>query len=224
MNATHAEKQSFRLDVQKLKKMGIVPKWIKTNTVLPSQIIHGPRGGSHTLQSIVTRMDPVLSKKATPVTLDQEGVEYYRKQGYEIADFKGAKTRVIVPHSVGESIKVKDNRIERIPSQGLHITQLPIEYQNIDQYLRDLKRLNQHAPTGSYYGFNFYGGNSHVIFSNTKFLAEYFQHYKKRFTQEQWRKSFPQFEMITLTNSKKWLKETSKTTYFKKHRKKGKKR
>jgi hypothetical protein len=202
--ATNEEVRIFRHQVSTLKKAGLLPSTINTRTASPTQTIKGPRWGVESLQHRIAEFGAVLQGKATPVTLKSEkDIEHYRNQGYTVTKLEGTKPRVIVPHAPDEIVKVEKGSIVRIPGKGLKSVQIPIEYHNVDDYISQLKALKLDAGPDAYFGFNFFGGKSHMLFSNTSLLAEYFQHYKSRFSSTQWSQSFPQFEILKVSRARK---------------------
>ena len=141
----------------------------------------GPRGGTYTIPELLAKYDDIISGKATPVKLDAIQTAQRKKAQYEVISTKIGK-QVIVPHAANETVKVVNGNVEITHPAGIVRTQLPVDYQNLSQYLTDIKKhrkeINKMKEEGKSFAFSFYGGRHVAIYDDIGKLISTLQKYE----------------------------------------------
>lgn len=170
--------RKFRHAVSALKKQGLIPDRatsglkLDARSVTPKWKINGK-----TLGSIVEKYDDVASGKATALRVTPEKLKAFKKAGFEIAG-----DRVIVPHSATEKARVIAGEVTIKNKSGIERVQLPVEFHNLPQWLRDVRkdaaRINQMKARNEYFGIRFYGGQRANFYSDIESLIDDLSRYE----------------------------------------------
>jgi hypothetical protein len=170
--------KDFRHAVSVLKKQGLLTgrtasgKKIDARSALPDWKIKGKK-----LSTLVKKYDDVVSGKATAVKVPPKTIKQFRKTGFETAN-----KRVIVPHSKGELAKLQKGQIAIRSKSGIERVQIPVEYHNLQQYLRDLRKnkalINSMKKKRELFGIRFYGGQRAMFYENIEDLLDELDRYE----------------------------------------------
>jgi hypothetical protein len=165
-----AELKDFRHAVSVLKKQGLISgrtssgQKIDARSALPNWKIKGKK-----LSTLVKKYDDVVTGKATAVKVPPKTLKQFRKSGFETAN-----KRVLVPHSKSETAQFKGGEMAIKNKSGIERVQIPVEYQNLNQYLRDLKKnselINRMKKRNEYFGIRFFGGQRAQFYSDIESL------------------------------------------------------
>lgn len=172
-----ANLKDFRHRVSVLKKQGLLPSKTQAGRPLDARYAD-PRWKvkGKSLGSLVNKFDDVSSGKATALKVPQKTLRAYKKAGYETSS-----GRVIVPHSATEKATVRQGQIVVKSKSGIERVQIPIPFQNLEQYLTDIQKnqrlIDAMKKRGDYFGFKFFGNNSSEIHSNIDSLIEHLRQY-----------------------------------------------
>ncbi len=172
-----ANLKDFRHRVSVLKKQGLLPARTSRGEKLDARSAD-PRWKvkGKSLGSIVKKYDDIASEKSTAVRVPRKTLIAYKKAGYETA-----KGRVIVPHSATERATRRGENIVIKSKSGIERVQIPIPFQNLEQYLTDIQKnkrlINGMKRRNEYFGFKFFGNNSSEIHSDISHLIEQLQTY-----------------------------------------------
>jgi hypothetical protein len=161
-----------------LKKQGLLTgktasgKKIDARSALPNWKIKGKK-----LSTLVKKYDDVVSGKATAVKVPPKTLKQFRKTGFETAN-----KRVIVPHSKGELAKLQQGQIAIRNKSGIERVQIPVEYHNLQQYLRDLRKnkalINSMKKRRELFGIRFYGGQRAMFYEDINDLLNDLDRYE----------------------------------------------
>lgn len=152
--------RQFRKSVSILKKKGLltgVNRWgkpVDARSAYPTTKINGK-----SLKSLVAKYDDVVSGKSEPIKVPAKKLKQFRKAG-----FSTANGRVLVPHSANETARLIKGEVVIKSTLGIERVQVPVPYENLHQYLTDIKKdskkINRMKRRGESFGFRFYGHNS----------------------------------------------------------------
>jgi len=161
--------REFRSQVATLKRKGLLgDSKIDARSAQPNT-----KAGKSTLKSLIKKYDDVLSGKVASVKVSPDRVKQFRKAGYQVIK---SSNRVLVPHSATETVKIRKGEVVIKPSGGIERIQLPIEYHNLEQYLRDaaknIKKIDAMKRSNQYWGFRFYGFNSSQLYMTIQHAIE----------------------------------------------------
>jgi hypothetical protein len=160
------ELRQFRTKVSKLKKQGLVPSSLDARSVQPTTKSAGKK-----LSTLVSKFDDVTSGKATAIRVKPAQLKALRKAGFETA-----KGRVIVPHSATETAKLKTGQVAITSKTGMERVVLPVEYHNLNQYVKDAKSnavlIDRMKKNNEYFGIRLYGGQRANFYSNIQALLD----------------------------------------------------
>jgi hypothetical protein len=167
-----ADIKQFRRDVAVLKKQGLLPpkidgpkggknrRVLDARKALPSWKVKGK-----TLASIIKKYDDVTSGKLTAVKVTPKELKQFRKSGFETS-----QGRVLVPHTKGEIVKLKKGQVSITNKSGMERVQIPIEFHNLPQYFRDIRKnsalINAMKMNNEYFGIRFFGGQRANFYSD----------------------------------------------------------
>jgi hypothetical protein len=155
--------REFRTQAARLKKAGVIPatnaqgRKVDISQAHPSTIV-----GGKTLREYIRKFPQAAEGKAAVVTLPRSKSIEYGKLGYrrlgnmvEVPALPGTKVTVT---AAGE-IQTKD-------ASGITIVHLPIQYHNLEQYLKDIRKdarkINKMKADNELFGFSFYGSHNNV--------------------------------------------------------------
>lgn len=166
-NQMATDKRTFRHSVSILKKQGLIPSSIDARSALPDQKSRGKK-----LSTIVRRFDDIISGKATAVKLPPAVLKQHRKSGDETAYGK-----LIVPHSATQKATVHGGHVVIKSRSGIERVQLPIEFKNVKQYLKDIQKheadINRLKGPKEYFAIRFHGGQRANAYSSiSQLLAD----------------------------------------------------
>src|SRR5689334_18362711 len=203
-----ANLRDFRKRVSVLKKQGLLParissrKKLDARSALTDQIIRGKK-----LSTVVRKYDDVATGKLTAVKVSSTRLREFRKAGYETA-----LGRVLIPHSATETVTLKGGEVSIRSAKGIERVQIPIPFQNLPQYFRDIKknatRIDEMKNRNEYFGFRFFGHNSSSLYANIDLaindLEKYTQVVKatSRVKQQQ---IYKNLEIVRLRSDKYWV-------------------
>jgi hypothetical protein len=158
--------KQFRHAVAILKKQGLIQN-VNAKRAQPFWVRQGQR-----LSDTVKKFDDVVSGKVSAVKLPPKKTKEYKKAGYQIV-----KDRVMVPHAVGETIKITPQKeIEVKHVSGVTRIKKAIPYQNLEQWLRDAARkpklLDQEKAPKEYFAYKFKGYNSYQVYPNAETMLD----------------------------------------------------
>jgi hypothetical protein len=160
------ELRQFRTKVSKLKKQGLLPSHLDSRSVKPTTKTSGKN-----LFTVVNKFDDVVSGKATAIRVKPGQLRALQKAGFETA-----KGRVIVPHSATETAKLKAGKVSITSKTGMERVVLPVEYHNLNQYVRDAKDnavlIDRMKRNNEYFGIRLYGGQRANFYSNIDALLD----------------------------------------------------
>lgn len=169
--------RDFRRKVSVLKKQGLLPSRsdsgskLDARSVVPSWKVKGK-----SLSTLVKKYDDVASGKASALPVSKSQLGSFRKAGFETAQGK-----VIVPHAATESARIIKGQVSIKNKSGMERVQIPLEYHNVPQYLRDLRKnrklINQMKRDNEYFGIRFYGGQRANFYSDINSLIREFSKY-----------------------------------------------
>lgn len=172
--------KSFRRSVSMLKKQGLLPKKIgrkklDARKALPDWKVKGKK-----LSTIVRKYDDITSGKLTAVKVPPKDLRKYRKAGFETAN-----NRVLIPHTKTETAKFAQGNIIVKPiknKSGMERVQIPVPFQNLKQYLSDIRRdapiIDHMKKRNEYFGIRFHGGQRANFYSSIESLLDDLQHYE----------------------------------------------
>lgn len=104
-------------------------------------------------------------------------MKQFRKVGFETV-----KKKVIVPHGANEVAKFKGGEIAIRNKSGIERVQIPIEFHNLDSYLRDLRKnaklINRMKMRNEYFGIRFFGGQRANFYSSIEQLLNDLERYQ----------------------------------------------
>jgi len=170
--------REFRRAVSVLKKQGLLSgkttsgQKIDARSALPNWKVKGKK-----LSTLVKKYDDVVSGKATAVKVPPKTLAKFRKTGFETAN-----KRVLVPHSKSEIAKFKGGEVSISNPSGIERVQIPVEYHNLQQYLRDLRKnkalINKMKRNNEYFGIRFFGGQRAMFYGNIEFLLDDLERYE----------------------------------------------
>jgi len=166
--ATKIDLKKFRHDIATLKKRGLI-SGVDARSATPTR----------KLKAAIERYDAVLSGKASAVRLNRKGLAEYKALGkpYEIAKPKGLPPRVIVPHDANERVTVTHGKVRVSNPAGIHRTILPTRFEDLEDYLMQLKRKKVPLGKDEFLAFRFFGNRSHKFFRSIDALVDYLSHY-----------------------------------------------
>lgn len=173
------ELKDFRRKLSALKKQGLIGgKTVDVRSAKPNML----RGGKF-LEEYIKKYDDVLSGKATAVPLAKLENRGRQRKLYETVSAGGIQPHVIVPHVKEESVSVSGGLVKISHPKGINRIEIPIDYNNLNQYLKDLRKAEKSGKLPElkgphYYAFNLKGGQSHVIFRNIDELVNYLKNPK----------------------------------------------
>jgi hypothetical protein len=205
--------EGFRTAAKALRSAGILDSKTNLTKLTPTDI----RGGK-TIRELIKEFDPVIRGKAVAVPVSAVDDKAYRKTYAKkvlVSGKTGKRTEMmLVPKSVDETVEVKDGKVVITHPAGIERVQLPVEYHNLEQYLRDVK--NQKVlKQGKQFAFRFYGGSSDV-FSNMELLLDALRHYEsisdaiKSNDSKMQREMYRNLEIVRVKSSREWFKQREK--------------
>ncbi len=170
--------KKFRHAVSVLKKAGLLPKTTDSGQKLDARWVRPTsKVGGRKLSTLVDKFDNVASGKATAIKVPENRLRSYRKTGFETA-----RGRVIVPHAATEKVRMKKGEITVISSNGIERVQIPVEFQNLQQWLRDMEKnreeINRMKRDNEWFGIRFYGNMSAQYDADISFLLERLSQYE----------------------------------------------
>lgn len=153
-----ADIRQFRRAVSILKKKGLLSGTGKAGFKLDARsVTPNTRFRGQKLSTLVNKYDDVVSGKVTPVKVPARSLAKFRRK------YSTAEGRVLVPHGAGQKATLEGDNIAIIDASGIVRVQIPVEYHNIRQYLRDIKRdhktINKMKRDNEYFGIRFYGNH-----------------------------------------------------------------
>lgn len=168
--------RSFRHAFSVLKKQGLVKTKRSAVSVYPSQKFGGVKA-----ETLVKKYDDVVSGKVTAVKVPKSELKKFRKAGRETA-----KGMVLEPHGPGEKVRFKKGTIVIEHKAGIQRVQLPIEYHNLEDWAKEIKKKHKQIDTmkssNEYWGFRFSnawgGGHSSEIFRDIDLMIDFIRHYE----------------------------------------------
>lgn len=162
--------REFRHSVSVLKKQGLIS--VDARKATPNQKVKGKK-----LSTLLKKYDDIVSGKATAVKVSSSQLKAFRKTGFETT-----QDRVIVPHSKGEIAKIKRGQIAIHSPSGMERVQIPVEFHNLNQYLRDIRNnaavIDAMKRNNEYFGIRFYGGQRANFYSNINLLLDDLERYE----------------------------------------------
>lgn len=202
--------KSFRRDIARLKRAGLI-SGVDARAAKPGDKFHGRK-----LSTLVARYDDVLSNKVAPVKVSPSKLRAYRKAGYETS-----QGRLLVPHSALERVSVnRQGHVVKKHPAGLTRVQIPVEFHNLEQYLKDVDKRGKYLETkytiGSprngkkLLGFRVFGNNSTQTFDKVHKAVAFLQKYRAKIPRAgtQTEVEFYQnLEFVTLENVSQWNRE-----------------
>ena len=169
-----AERKAFEKDVSTLKKAGVISRKIKVKHADLST-----RSDGKSLREIIKKFHaatPSGGGTAKIVSAPATVVTEYKKLDY-IVDSKRGKSgkHIMVPAAPGSKVTIdKTGRIHVETSGGLETIHLPIQYHDLEQYIRDVMNnapeINRMKAANETFGFQLYGFNSKRSFPNIQAL------------------------------------------------------
>lgn len=212
--------RAFRGQLAHLKRKGLL-QGIDARKAYPTDKHKGKY-----LATLIDRFDDVLSGKVTPIKLNPSQLRAYRKTGYSTVN-----DRVLVPHSLAETVTRSKGRIKITHKAGVERVQVPVEFHSLEQYLTDLKRKKK-AIRGlrgdkEYFGFRFYGNNSSDVYSDIDQAVRRLRSYKavkNAASNDDQMEVYRNIEIITIKSPSLWFKETRETKVIRKKAKAKKRR
>lgn len=174
-----ADLRKFRSGVSALKKQELLPtklpggKKLDARKALPDWKIKGKK-----LSTLLKKYDDVVSGKATAVKVPPSKLRSYRKAGFETS-----QSRVIIPHNLNETAKVTRAGTVSVKNRsGIERVQLPVEFHNLEQYLRDLKKneklIDAMKKNNEYFGIRYRGGQRAMFYGSIEFLLDDLKRYE----------------------------------------------
>jgi hypothetical protein len=171
--------KDFRRAVGVLKKQGLIDD-VDARSAYPTW----KRGGKK-LSSIVEKFDPIVTGKATAVSVPEKVLRKYRaidsgKSGREYIPSKGI---VIEPHGIDETAYYdpKKEAIVIKHRSGIERIQLPIPFHNLEQWARDVrknrKQIDALKDRDQAFGFRYFGNNGSEFFSDIGLFIDFISQY-----------------------------------------------
>lgn len=165
--------RTFRKSVSLLKKRGLLPEKTSRGNKLDARSAQpnwkAPNGQK--LSTLVKKYDDVVSGKVTPVKVSPQKARQFRKAGYDVVS-----DRVLIPHSSNERAVIEKGEVVIKSTTGIERIQIPVEFENLDQYLndiaRDTARIDRMKRDNEYFGFRFFGNNSSALYSSIDLAIE----------------------------------------------------
>lgn len=202
-----ANLRDFRKRVSVLKKQGLLPaklsarKKLDARRALPDWKIKGKK-----LSTIVRKYDDVATGKLTAVEVSPQRLREFRKAGYETAN-----GRVLIPHSATEKVTLKRGEVSITSVKGVERVQIPIPFQNLPQYFRDIKKNATHIDMmkkrNEYFGFRFFGANSSSLYANIDLAIRDLEKYTqvvKATSRVKQQNIYKNLEIVRLRSEKYW--------------------
>lgn len=162
--------RQFRHAVSLLKKQGLLPERASSGFPLDARSVT-PRWkiNGRTLGSIVSKYDDIVSGKATALPVPEAKLKQFRKAGFETS-----QGRVIVSHGATEKARIIAGEVTIENKSGIQRVQIPVEFHNLQQYLRDIRKqseaINRLKGRNEYFGIRFYGGQRANFYSTIQQL------------------------------------------------------
>lgn len=203
-------KRDFRAKVSRLKKAGLVSS-IDARKAEPWSI--GTSGATgkrkEKLSYWVNYYDDFLSGKESPVKLSKSEVKARAKLGEKhVGDI------VLVQHGAGEKAKLEDGHVVLKSASGIERVQIPIEYHNLEQYLRDIAkdtdRINAMKSNREWFAFQFHGNGSYSVYRSIDDLIEDLQRYESiassinKHSAKEMREQYRNLVIFKVGKSSKW--------------------
>lgn len=164
--------REFRRGVSLLKKQGLLPARsdaglkIDARSAIPEIKVKGKK-----LSTLIRKYDSIVSGKATALKVPPATLTKYRKSG-----FATTQGRVIVPHAATEKARISKGHVAIKSSKGIERVQIPVEFHNLRQYLRDMRKnaavINRLKGPREYFGIRFYGGQRANFYSDIQALLD----------------------------------------------------
>lgn len=194
--------RQLRDAVSILRDKGLLPK----NTKLKPAVLQSSR-----IREAVEKYDDVISGKAEVVPFDKltkAERKLYTKTRVSVPERgKRGKTYVVVPKTADETVAVKRGKIETYHPAGIRRVNIDVEYRDLDQYLRDLKKKRPPRDGYGYYGFRFKGGSSHA-YRTFDILIDELQKYRMVEDAEDdpkfQREIFKNLEFLQVSTAQEW--------------------
>lgn len=164
---TPSELRSFRSTVSKLKSQGLISPITKSGNKLDARSAtpNWRDSSGRKLSTIVAKYDDVVSGKLTAVKVTPTKLKEYKRAGFETT-----KDRVLVPHSAGEKVSIKNDKIKVTSKSGVQIVHIPVEYHDLEQYLKDVMKkrhaINRMKQPDEWFGFSYFGNHSIELFDS----------------------------------------------------------
>jgi len=170
--------RSFRHSISVLKKQGLLPKRTDTTlkldarSAIPSMKVKGKR-----LDTLVRKFDDVVSGKTTALKVPSNQLPKYRRAGFETA-----RGRILVPHAANEKARIIGGQVSIKHPKGIERVQIPVEFKNLKQYLRDIKadykRINALKHRNEYFGIRLHGGQRANFYADIRDLIRDLEKYE----------------------------------------------
>lgn len=170
--------RSFRHAISVLKKQGLIPKRADTSvkidarSVIPSMKVKGKR-----LDTLVKKFDDIVSGKATALSVPKKELPKFRRAG-----FQTARGKLIVPHAATEKVRIVGGQVTVKNPKGIERIQIPVPFQNLKQYLRDIKKnantINALKGKREYFGIRFMGGQRANFYADIRDLIRDLERYE----------------------------------------------
>jgi len=130
------------------------------------------------LDTLVKKYDDIVSGKATAFKVTKKEAQKFHRAGFETTQEKF----IIAPHSVTERARLSKGQITIKSKRGIERVQIPIEFQNLKQWLRDVKRnykpINAMKGKREYFGVRFFGGQRANFYADIRDLIADLERYE----------------------------------------------
>lgn len=161
--------REFRSQVARLKKAGLISP-VDARSATPGMLrTSGKR--KDTLKFWVAKYDDFLSGKATPVKLSKEELKIRKKMGETVVG-----DIALVTHSAGQTATRTKRGVSIKSADGIERVQIPVEYHNLEQWLRDAKKdsanIDRMKAGREWWAFQFHGRDSYMVYHDIDDLLE----------------------------------------------------
>jgi hypothetical protein len=166
-----ATSKDFKHAISVLKKQGLVSDKIDARKAVASQKDRGKR-----LDTLVKKYDDIVSGKIQAVKVPAKDLRTLRSQGFETAS-----GRVLVPKTKTEVAKFVKGEIQIEAVSGQQRVILPVEYHNLPQYLRELRKnsklIDRMKRNNEYFGIRYRGGQRANFYGSIELLVDALEQY-----------------------------------------------
>jgi hypothetical protein len=200
--------RSFRSRVAILKRKGLLSD-VDARSVKPTTKIKGKKASTW-----VDRFDDVLSNKVAAVKVPKRALRAYRSS----SGYQTASGRLLVPHSLAETVKFRGGKIVITHKAGLERVQIPVEYHKLEEYLdtiaRRKKSINKLHGEKEYFAFRFFGNNSMDVYSDIATAIKRVKTYEavmQARTRKQQKEVYQHLEFVKISKPSEWFREGKET-------------